>query len=68
MAPGITIPTPSSEEDSCFSPINPHFSGINAHQNGAINDKLEPIAIVGMDLRFPQDANGPEEFWEMLNK
>ena len=29
-------------------------------------DKLEPIAIVGMSLRLPQDAKCTESFWEML--
>ena len=29
-------------------------------------DKLEPIAVVGMSLKFPQDATSPEAFWEML--
>jgi hypothetical protein len=71
MAPA-RIDTPSTEEDSCFSPVNGHFSGVNGDGDGAhtapIEDKLEPIVIVGMDLRFPQDATSPEEFWEMLSK
>ena len=29
-------------------------------------DKLEPIAIVGMSLRLPQDAKCTQSFWEML--
>ena len=29
-------------------------------------DKLEPIAIIGMSLRLPQDAKCTESFWEML--
>ena len=29
-------------------------------------DKLEPIAVVGISLRFPQDATSPSAFWQML--
>ena len=34
--------------------------------NGSDQDKLEPIAIVGLACRFPQDATSPEAFWQML--
>ena len=27
---------------------------------------LEPIAIIGFSLRFPQDATSAESFWKML--
>ena len=27
---------------------------------------MEPIAIVGMSLRFPQDATSLSAFWELL--
>lgn len=30
------------------------------------DDKLEPIAIVGVSLQFPQDATSPESFWQMM--
>lgn len=26
----------------------------------------QPIAVIGMALKFPQDATSPEKFWEML--
>ena len=29
-------------------------------------DKLEPIAVIGMALKFPQDATTPEAFWDMI--
>lgn len=29
-------------------------------------DALEPIAIVGLATRFPQQATGTERLWEML--
>ena len=31
-----------------------------------IEDKLEPIAVVGMALKFPKDATSPESLWQML--
>ena len=29
-------------------------------------DKLESLAIIGLSLKFPQDATSPESFWKML--
>lgn len=29
-------------------------------------DKLEPIAVIGFSLRFPQDATSPAALWQML--
>ena len=29
-------------------------------------DKLEPIAVVGLSLRFPQDATTVDGFWKLL--
>ena len=29
-------------------------------------DLLEPIALIGMSLRFPQDAVSPDKFWQLL--
>ena len=31
-------------------------------------DHLEPIAVVGFSMRFPQEATSPEAFWEILCK
>ena len=30
------------------------------------SDKLEPIAVTGFSLKFPQDATSPEKFWQMM--
>ena len=38
--------------------------------NGFTHDSehatVEPIAVIGMSLKFPQEATSPEAFWEML--
>jgi acyl transferase domain-containing protein len=26
----------------------------------------EPIAVIGFSLKFPQDADSPQSFWDML--
>ena len=41
--------------------------GTNGHD--IINtdtDRLEPIAVIGLDLTFPQDATSTESFWKLL--
>ncbi|PYH98982.1 hypothetical protein BO71DRAFT_455222 [Aspergillus ellipticus CBS 707.79] len=30
------------------------------------DEKLEPIAVIGMAVKFPQDASSQESFWQML--
>ena len=30
------------------------------------DQKLHPLAVVGLSLKFPQDAVSPEAFWDML--
>jgi acyl transferase domain-containing protein len=32
----------------------------------AEEDVLEPVAIIGLSLKFPQDATSPEALWAML--
>ena len=32
------------------------------------NETMEPIAIVGMAMRFPGGSHSAEEFWDMLSK
>lgn len=27
---------------------------------------VEPIAIIGLSVKFPQDADSPEAFWQLL--
>ena len=37
-----------------------------ANRTSTIEDKLEPIAVVGLALKFPQDATDPTSFWRMM--
>jgi hypothetical protein len=30
------------------------------------HDLIEPIAVIGFSLKFPQDATSAESFWKML--
>lgn len=47
-------------------------NGIERDFANEVNDRLpksnidQAIAVIGMALRFPQDATSPEKFWEML--
>ena len=37
------------------------------HDESATNrDALEPIAVIGLDLKLPQDAVSAETFWRLL--
>ncbi|MCJ1283862.1 hypothetical protein MMC26_003193 [Xylographa opegraphella] len=53
------------------------YSGHTASENGVSNgimtpnsssneDIVEPIAVIGYSLKFPQDATSSEGFWQML--
>ncbi|KAL7656160.1 hypothetical protein ACMYSQ_005275 [Aspergillus niger] len=41
------------------------FSGKRAHDAPG-ESILAPLAVVGMSLKFPEDATSPEAFWKML--
>lgn len=36
--------------------------------SNAMHDMLEPIAIIGLSHKFPQDADTPASFWKMLEE
>ena len=54
----IRDPDGLQEEPKRISPL---------HDESAANrDALEPIAVIGLDLKFPQDAVSAETFWRLL--
>lgn len=34
--------------------------------DGVDQPRLEPVAVIGFSLKFPQDATSPEAFWKIL--
>jgi acyl transferase domain-containing protein len=57
MAPSFASDLPSGDRNSA-----PPVPG----QQPFDGQVLEPIAIIGLSLRFPQDATSPAAFWNML--
>lgn len=52
---------------------NPHpttsfVQAVESNHGILEEDRLEPIAIIGLSLEFPQDATTPENFWKMLTE
>ncbi len=45
-----------------------HYEGSRAETAELHSDKMEPIAVIGLDLKLPQDAATPEGFFEMLRQ
>lgn len=43
-----------------------HDSGCSSDISTLEGNESEPIAVIGLGLRFPQDATSPEAFWQML--
>jgi hypothetical protein len=48
------------------STLPPNSSNGEFAEKFDTNEKLMPIAIVGMGCRFPQDATSPEKLWDMI--
>ena len=39
---------------------------MEGHHGMPEEDRLEPIAVIGLSLEFPQEATSPADFWKML--
>ncbi|MCJ1389265.1 hypothetical protein MMC18_002121 [Xylographa bjoerkii] len=58
---------PEKQSPSGGTTVEDGFSyGIMTPNSGSKEDVVEPIAVVGYSLKFPQDATSSEGFWQML--
>ena len=64
---GIDSGRGSTESAECPKiPVKAQFNNIHDQNLCTIGVGMEPIAIIGFSLRFPQDATSPQKFWKML--
>jgi hypothetical protein len=61
----VVMPAPASPStNGSREATQPHTNGNRVYPTAAA--AMEPIAVVGMALKFPQDATSPSTFWDML--
>jgi hypothetical protein len=71
MAPGLTYPDADmisnglSKSDTPSDPASASPSSSSGDEDSG-SDSVTPIAVVGLSLKFPQEATSPESFWKML--
>ena len=63
MAPAILIEDPNELRTAQALSGQPE---ITTATSKSTLDTMEPLAIVGFSLKFPQDATSSEAFWSML--
>ena len=66
MAPGILLPEPAHHYYQSTSDLPSRGSTPDSRPDGFEQDIIEPVAVVGLSLKFPQDATSPEAFWKMI--
>lgn len=61
--------TQSSEAQPTMDSIEiPLTTESQACRPGWSGDRLEPLAVIGYALEYPQDADTPEGFWKVLTE
>ncbi|KAB8227946.1 uncharacterized protein BDW43DRAFT_316356 [Aspergillus alliaceus] len=66
MAPGILTNDLNEELHYSDSSLEGYVHTQSHAARTGDTDKLKPLAIVGLDFRFPEDATSTEGLWEML--
>lgn len=54
-----THPSSCEEIGGAGEPVSPQWEGSD-------HDRLEPIAVIGFSVKFPQEATTAEGFWNLL--
>lgn len=65
MAPGI-LNTEATHSYYHDSPELASTGNDDSRSDAFGQEIVEPIAVVGLSLKFPQDATSPEAFWKMI--
>jgi hypothetical protein len=68
MGPGSTTSSSDAPSTGIYTAItSPHAGeGYDEFPELSPTDLIEPLAIVGFSLKFPEDATDADSFWEML--
>jgi hypothetical protein len=65
---GTELPSRHNSFNGIANGHSPALSSPELDLGDMEDDILEPIAIIGMSLKFPQDATSPESFWKMMEE
>lgn len=70
MAPEPTYNGINGNPHPSTSPSTGLLNGqaMEGHHGMLEEDRLEPIAVIGLSLEFPEQATSPEDFWKMLTE
>lgn len=63
MSPSILLENANGQ--NLVSSASESSESVSPHTD-LTDGPLEPLAVVGFSLRFPQEATTPEAFWSML--
>jgi hypothetical protein len=68
MGPGSTTSSSDAPSSEVYTAItSPHGGEVyDEFPEVVLTDLIEPLAIVGLSLKFPEDATDADSFWDML--
>lgn len=62
--------SPAAVEASATCTVDSFQNKKTSREEDVTRDQkaVEPIAVIGLSVQFPQDADSPEGFWQLLIK